>query len=188
MASTLSGVVEFLTRFGLFDVILPFLLVFTIVFAILEKTKILGTEGTDKKNPKSNINAMVAFVFGLMFIAATQLVKALNVALPYIVVLLVAFICILLLVAAFYKDEEFDFFNHYGKFKTPILVFVIACVFAAFLYALGWLNPAIAWISNNWNSTAAAAVFFGILMLVLIGFIVKSPKEGGDSSGSKKKE
>ena len=37
MASVLGNTIEFFTRFGMFDVVLPFLLVFTIVFAILEK-------------------------------------------------------------------------------------------------------------------------------------------------------
>ena len=38
-----TGVLSFLERFGFYDIVLPFLLVFTIVFAVLEKTKILGT-------------------------------------------------------------------------------------------------------------------------------------------------
>jgi hypothetical protein len=185
MASTLGGVVEFLGRFGLFDVILPFLLVFTIVFAVLEKTRILGAEG-DKKTPKSNLNAMVSLVFALLFIAATKLVQAVNMALPYVVVLLIMFICVLLLVAAFYKEGEFDFFAHYAGWKTPILIFVVVCVLGAFLFSLGWLNPAVTWISRNWDSTAAAAVFFGILMLVLIFFIVKSPKPEGDGKAKEK--
>ena len=53
--SAFRGVIEFLGDMGVYDVILPFLLVFTIVFAILEKTKILGTakeggETIGKKN------------------------------------------------------------------------------------------------------------------------------------------
>ena len=37
-------VINVLVDLGVYDVILPFLLVFTIVFAILEKTKVLGLE------------------------------------------------------------------------------------------------------------------------------------------------
>ena len=39
-ASGFRGVIDFLGKLGVYDVILPFLLIFTIVFAILEKTKI----------------------------------------------------------------------------------------------------------------------------------------------------
>ena len=40
MADTvLGGTIEFLQDFGFFDVILPFLLIFTITFGVLEKIK-----------------------------------------------------------------------------------------------------------------------------------------------------
>ena len=62
-ASTLRGVLGFFVDIGIYDVVLPFLLVFTIVFAIFDKTKVLGTEVIDgHKYPKKNLNAIVAFV------------------------------------------------------------------------------------------------------------------------------
>ena len=51
---------ELLTQFAY-----PFLLIFFIVFAILEKTGVLG-EG------KTQVNALVAFVIGLIFISAVK--------------------------------------------------------------------------------------------------------------------
>ena len=36
--------IDFLDKLGVYEVLLPFLLIFTIVFAILEKTKVFGTE------------------------------------------------------------------------------------------------------------------------------------------------
>ena len=49
------------------ETILPFLLIFTIVFAVLQKAKILG-EG------KRQIDAIVALVVGLLFISFAQAV------------------------------------------------------------------------------------------------------------------
>src|SRR3989344_6435799 len=73
---------------ALTDFVYPFLLVFFIVFAILEKTKVLGSE-------KKQINAFVAFVIGLIFVAAvnpkiivTDLVLFLSVALVIVFVVL----------------------------------------------------------------------------------------------------
>ena len=40
MASAFRDVINFFGEIGLYDVVLPFLLVFAIVFAILEKTKV----------------------------------------------------------------------------------------------------------------------------------------------------
>ena len=36
--------IQFLDRLGVYEVLLPFLLIFTLVFAILEKTRAFGTE------------------------------------------------------------------------------------------------------------------------------------------------
>ena len=47
------------------DFAFPFLLVFFIVFALLEKTKVLG-------DGKKQLNALVAFVIGLIFITAVS--------------------------------------------------------------------------------------------------------------------
>ena len=47
--SLFRGVLSFFNDIGIYDVILPFLLIFTIVFAILEKTKVLGVEEIEGK-------------------------------------------------------------------------------------------------------------------------------------------
>ena len=76
MPSPLEIAVNFLKDFGFFDVVLPFLLVFTIVFAVLEKTLILGKEENNK--PKKNIDAMVAFSIALFVVAASNIVDVLQ--------------------------------------------------------------------------------------------------------------
>ena len=51
-----------LQQMGVLDVLLPFLLVFTIVFAVLQKTKILGTEKVgDEQKPKKNFKRSCTF-------------------------------------------------------------------------------------------------------------------------------
>jgi len=45
--SMFRGTLEFFGEIGMYDVVLPFLLVFTIVYAILEKTRIFGVEEVD---------------------------------------------------------------------------------------------------------------------------------------------
>jgi len=77
--STFRSVIEFFGDIGIYDVILPFLLIFTIVFAILEKTRIFGTEKIEGEEvTKKNINAMVAFVVGFLVVASTRLVSIIN--------------------------------------------------------------------------------------------------------------
>src|SRR3989344_1899534 len=70
--------------------ILPFLLVFFIVFAILEKTKIFG-------DGKKQLNALLAFVIGLIFVGAVfpKLVVG-NLILFLTVALVIVFVTLLL--------------------------------------------------------------------------------------------
>ena len=61
MVSTFRGVLEFFQDLGVYDVILPFLLIFTIVFAILEKARVFGTEEIDgTKYTKKNHNYYIS--------------------------------------------------------------------------------------------------------------------------------
>ena len=82
MASTFRGVIEFFAELGIYDVILPFLLVFTIIFAILEKSRVFGTEKIgDIVYTRKNLNSMVAFVIAFLVVASTQIVAIINTAL-----------------------------------------------------------------------------------------------------------
>ncbi|MCK4670714.1 MAG: hypothetical protein KAT43_05935 [Nanoarchaeota archaeon] len=61
----LEGAIKFLVRLGLLDVVLPFLLTFVLVYALLEKTKVLGEEDGQ---PKKRLNIIVALIAGLLFV------------------------------------------------------------------------------------------------------------------------
>ncbi|HLF54274.1 MAG TPA: hypothetical protein VI612_00960 [Candidatus Nanoarchaeia archaeon] len=82
----LKEVIQFLVDLGLIDVVLPFILVFVIVFGMLQSTKVLGEE---KGKPKRKQNLMIAFVFGFLAVLATSQLKVVNILLSYIVLLLI---------------------------------------------------------------------------------------------------
>lgn len=89
MATPFREVIEFFDSIGLFDVVLPFLLVFTIVFALLERTKVLGVEEIEgKKYPKKNLNSVAAFVIAFLVIASSRLVEIITTVSSQFVVLL----------------------------------------------------------------------------------------------------
>ena len=89
MAEGFRGVIGLLDRIGVYDIVLPFLLVFTIMFAILEKTKIFGVDKIDKVEvTKKNINAMVSIIVAFIVVASTQLVSVINEVLAHTLLLL----------------------------------------------------------------------------------------------------
>jgi hypothetical protein len=190
MASPLQNAIDFFREFGLFDIVLPFLLVFTLVFAILEKTRILGVEGEGKTAaPKKNIDAMVAFVFALIVVATNKVVTTINAALPNVVLLIVIFVSFLLLVGVFAKTEEMDFRSkHRGYYNF----FIFASLIAILLIFLGsitnssgqsWLSFAWDYGANNFQGAVVSSIIFLAILLGAIAWVVRpaptTEKKGG---------
>lgn len=181
MATALGSIVDFLVSFGFFDVILPFLLVFTVVFGILEKTRIFGEEQIgDKKYPKKSINSMVAFVVGFFTIAAKEVVQSLQVSLPQVALILIVIVCFLLLAGSFMGDQPFSLEGRpWVGFLTTIL---FLAVLGIFLNSFGWFTPIVEFVSANFGVVVIPTIF----LLVVVGTIVYVV--GGKAKGEKKKE
>lgn len=169
----LGNAIDFLNRFGFYDVVLPFLIIFTLVFAILEKTKILGMDEKTKK-PKQNINAMVAFTVALFFIAIPKVVSALKLSLPYVAILLVVIMAYLMLVGAYASgDKEFNFENsRFWKGFLGILVFIALLVI--FLNSFGWLDSVWDYIVENWQDTFIVSLIFVAAIIGTVFWVMKS--------------
>ena len=123
--STLRGVIDFFDKLGIYDVLLPFLLVFTIVFAILEKTKVFGTEQIGGNTvTKKNLNSMAAFVMAFLVVASSQLVEVITKVSSHMVVLLMLSVLFLILVGSFYKEGEGVFLEKNWKNLFMVIMFV----------------------------------------------------------------
>ena len=64
--TSIRGILDTLNAIGLYDVVLPFLIVFTLMFALLQKTRILGTVDGE---PNKRLNFMLAFLLALLCVA-----------------------------------------------------------------------------------------------------------------------
>ena len=116
--SVIRGGIEFLDKIGIYDVVLPFLLIFAIVFAILDKTKVLGTEKYgDIDMPKKNLNAIVAFVLAFLVVASSKLVQLITTISSHLVSVLIIIMLFLTLVASFQKQTD-DGIGLDNKWKT----------------------------------------------------------------------
>lgn len=180
MVSPLQNAIDFLQDFGFFDIVLPFLLVFTLVFGILEKTKIFGTEKVKGEDvPRRNINSMVAFVVAFFVIAATKIVKAIQESLPLVAMVLIVVISLMLLVGSLASgSEEFSFSKHKTWFGFLGILIGIG-VLAIFLHAVDWLEPVLNYIERYWQNTLIPSL---ILLAVIIGtvfYVVRGEKKEG---------
>jgi len=187
--STFRGVLDFFDTIGLYDVVLPFILVFTIVFAILEKTKVLGVEnvsGTDY--PRKNLNAMASFVMAFLVVASSQLVEIITTVSSQVVILLLLSVLFLLLVGSFYQDAEGGYLK--GGWKTFFMFVMFIGIVLIFLGAIenkdgdSWLDVFWNYLSNNGQGgDAIGSVILLVLLVLLIIYVIKSPSSGSKDKG-----
>ncbi|MFH1073067.1 MAG: hypothetical protein V1743_06580 [Nanoarchaeota archaeon] len=178
--STLQGTLAFFNRLGVFDVVLPFILVFTIVFAILQKSKIYGLEKIwigDKEieAPRKNLNSMTAFVIAFFVVASSRLVAIINQTLAHTVILLILILCFMMLAGAFHSGkEEFSLKGNWNKFFMIVALFGILLIFLNATGVLGWLYG---YILANWSSTVVSSIGLIVIIIVFMLFVTHTPKK-----------
>lgn len=185
MVSTLGKAVDFFREFGLFDVVLPFLLVFSVVFAILEKTRVLGEEDG---NPKRTLNSMVAFTVAMFVIAANKIVNIINTALPNIVLLTIFIVMFLMLVGILFKEGELNFAEKWKGATAGFAIVLLVAVILIFLNSIeldsgqSWLGFGWEYLITNASGAVVGSIFFAILAIVGVMWITGSVKnkEGTD--------
>ncbi|MBT4538782.1 hypothetical protein HOI26_02620 [Candidatus Woesearchaeota archaeon] len=168
---------SFITNFGILEFLLPFLLVFTIIYAVAEKSKILGE--------KKAYNVVLAVIFGLLFVLPHQLgiyplgydpVAVLNASLPSIALVAVAAIMILLLMGVFGA-------NFTTKIAPWIALASLGFVIYIFGSALGfWISPS---TQLSWWTTELTELL--IIILVFGGIVWLITKEPNNDPGPIKK-
>ncbi len=169
------GVIDFLVKLGIYDVILPFLLVFSVVFAILDKTKVFGTDTIEgEEYSKKNINAMIAFVIAFLVIVSKQLVATINKALANVVILLLMIVMFMVLIGVFFKKDDEVILE--GGWKIGFMVVILIAIILIFLNAIptadgtsDWLAAGWGWLVDNWDSNAIGAI---VMFIVIIGLIL----------------
>lgn len=152
------------------EALLPFVLIFTIIFAVLEKTKILGEK---KKN--FNIVISLAMALGVIIPHLTNsypdpswdVVNIINSALPN--VSLVAVIVIMVLIVLGLIGKPADFSKHKmlggGYVIVGILIVVFIFLSAADVFDRGILPHWLYFVYDpNFQALAVALIVFGLIV------------------------
>src|SRR3989339_82363 len=173
--------IEFFHEVGLYDVVLPFLLVFTVVFAMLEKTKVFGVEKIgDRDYTRKNINAMVAFVVGFLVVASSQIVETITTVSSNVIVLLMISVLFMLLIGSFMKEGQMQSLE--GGWKIFFMFVMLIGIIIIFLDAITDSNGdsflQIFWevLSGGRNSTAIGSTILIILVIMFMMYILKDTK------------
>ncbi|MEM2139356.1 MAG: hypothetical protein QXM96_04360 [Candidatus Woesearchaeota archaeon] len=178
--------IEFLDRLGVYEILLPFLLVFTLVYAILEKSRVLGVEKIgDEYLPKKNLNAMFAFVTAFLVVASSRLVATINEAVANMTILMLLGVCFLILLGVFHTGNEEMKLNDTYKNIFTIISFI--GIILIFLHALKtndgtpWLYYGWGFLVSNLDTGVVGAAILTIIVVGLMGYIVSDQKKPAET-------
>ena len=158
MANVFFSAIELMRSMGVFDFFIPFILVFTIVYGILEKTQVFG------KN-RHDINSMIALSMALMFAITGWAVRATQNFLPWVGLLAIVIISFLMLTAMFWprlSDLQSNRAIKYGGTITVLVIFILII-----LYYTGLFNTA----ANVSTETIEEVIAVIITLALFIGGI-----------------
>lgn len=183
MASMMESTLEFLDTIGIFNVVLPFLMIYVMMFALLERTKIFGVEKVDYEGKtlevtRKNLNAIFAFAVAFFAILSSQVVSAIQRSIGPIMVLLVIIVLFILLVSIFKKD---DGQHEFSKMQIGIFIIIIFVSIALILFnaiqsdGQTWLEIAWDFVSANTNSGFVGAIVLLLIAAGLIYWIGRTP-------------
>lgn len=143
----------------------PFLLVFFILFAVLEKTQLFGKE-------KKQINAFVAFIIGLIFVSAVAPKLILGDLILFLTIGIVI-VFVVLLLWGFINGEEAKFGGKGVKIISAIAVLI--AVFIAVLFITDSFTGLVdilfgqSWSKDLWVNVVFILVLAGAIAAVLVG-------------------
>ncbi|MBN1157208.1 hypothetical protein JXA85_06300 [Candidatus Woesearchaeota archaeon] len=170
----LENFIRSLENLGVSDVLLPFLLIFTVLFAILQKARIFG-EG------KKNINLAVAVIIAAMVVVphvmhyypnpAYDPVNIMNNALPQVSVVIVAIVMLLILIGLFGGEVHLIGMALSG-WVTFISIAIIVLIFGG---SAGWWN--FAWFYQFFGTEAVSLIIILLVFGLLVMFIAGGDKE-----------
>jgi len=176
---------RYLQYIGVWDVILPFALIFAIIFAVLDKTKIFE---------HNNINIVIALSISLLSIIphvmggyppGLDVVLIINAFFPQIALALIAIVMVLIMTGLMIKDsDDFKFTETLGKWAAGISIALVLF----FMYnSINPVNTRYGSTFNFLNDPQLQAFVISALVFGLIVWFIQRGLGGGNGVKKKKK-
>ncbi|MFP4118644.1 MAG: hypothetical protein ACLFTH_01160 [Candidatus Woesearchaeota archaeon] len=178
-----QGLIHSLQQWGVIDVILPFILIFTIVFAVLEKIQLLSKDEGQNRKYSAIIAIVMAFAVVVPHVTGSyyygfDVVEIINKALPQVGLLLVAIVMMLLTIGLWTgKTPSGD--KGAGVWFTMISAAIVIIIFVA---SIGWWQAPY-WLMRLLNSDIIALV----IAILVFGLVIKWISSPGKKSEDNKK-
>jgi hypothetical protein len=162
---------------GVFSYVLPFLLIFAVVYGILEKSGLFDSKSGSTTKPNHAVHAVIAVAVGLLALQLDFVSTFFQVIFPRFGVGIAIFLVLIILTGLFYKDTD-----DRGSFLAIGVTLAVAIA----LWALSsWDYWGDEWQLGYWFQDNFWAIVIGIIVVVSIYLIVKPDKtHATHSSGS----
>jgi hypothetical protein len=179
-----------LESMGMVDALLPFILIFTIIFAMLQKTNLLGSG-------KRNFNVVVAGVIALLIViphvtmggtcrdrdsrlsnGLPDAVCIINNALPQVSIIVIAILMALLLIGILGGEAKW--------MGGGLSGFIAIAAFLAIVYIFGaqlnwWQDITTRW--NWWTSETTSVIIIILVFALVIWYITREPTASDKAGG-----
>jgi len=188
IVNPLENAVVLLQDFGFFTVILPFVLVYALVFGLLKTVKLFGGDDESK-----TVNQVIALSVGAFVITSTDAVNNIASIVPQAGFFLVVSVLLLMVLGLFgLKNEKDDLFNKGSRMKNFAIFLLTLAFFLVIDMGVEGGIPIIRQLSQflvGSSNIVSGAAFESILALALVlGFPLAVIYILGKSSSSSSKK
>jgi hypothetical protein len=176
---TFTEIIQRLGDLGITDVLLPFLLIFAIIYGILSTIRLFGEN-------RNNINVIIALCMGLLVVVphvtggyppGQDVVVIMNNAIPNVAIVVIAIIMMLMLMGVF-GAYDIKKTSYVSGFILLASFLTIAFIFGN---SAGWFNFGLPPFLDFLNDPDTQAMVLVILVFGVIVWFVTAPT-GGNSN------
>lgn len=148
-----GNIIDSLAQLGFFSYVLPFLLVFAIIYGILTKVKLFGD--------KNAINAVIALAIGLIALQFEAVPMFFSDIFPRLGIGLAVILVLLILIGLFMPNQPWI---GYVLFAVSALIFI-----TILFQSIGASSGVFLWLENNWTMLIALAFVILVFVVAVIG-------------------
>lgn len=173
-AFQLEEFIFILESWGLTDVLIPFMLIFVIVFATLQKTRILGE---DKKRFNAIFSLSIALLVVIPHVLGTyppdaDIIDIMNKAIPNVSIIVVAIIMLLIIVGVLGGERNWTGGSLSGWLAISAFIIIIWVFGAAAGWWIGWI-----WFNDFFGADTIAVVIMILVFAIIVWWITKGDAE-----------
>lgn len=158
MAVDLRSIFAYWDSIGVFDVVLPFFLIFAVAYSIFTTSKILGGD--------NKVKAIVSIIIGVLFVQNQYLVSILQSFIPNVAMFIIVFLMIFL-VAGMFLGRKRPATGAYAIAATIALIFVLLALGGL---PGGYLPP---WLYYYFDDQTIAVLLLVAVFVGIIWFVTK---------------